>query len=506
MADRFLAGVYPFLLWGLLLAWAAAAAAAAPQARKLLGPVLGRRGFLALAAVALLAFLGRWAAGFGHRVFFDELEHLNAAASLASGRGWTQTLARLPGLDVGTPPTWPGLFHAALAPVLLVFGPGSQTAFVFAAASGALACAAAGAAAALLFSDALAALAAAALLAALPEHFVYSTNADLTAFSSLWLALSLAAAELHARARKKETLLLAVLTLACAAHARFENLLLAPVCLWSLRRAASRRELLAAAGALAACAAPLALLVLRNRALALPGFDGSGSVLAHLSANVPADLGYLFGSAAAWLALIPALAAAAYDPGEDAARLKRLAAVSALYLLVYASFFRGDFSKGTEDRYAVSVLLPLVLVAGRGLGRLPLPARGRAAAAAALLCLLIGGSWPRYRPALEPAHAAELDVLAAAAELPAQAVVVAFSAPAVAARTARDVVAASLLLEDPAFWLARLEGRPVFALKDFWWARRPAEAARLEGLLSRGRRPMQERAVSGYALAPFEPR
>lgn len=518
--DRLLVEVYPVLLAALLAAWGAAAWACAKTARRELASVLGMRGFAAAAALFGLALAGRLALPAGHRVYFDEYEHVDIASHVASSGDLAECDASAPGLDMLEPSTWPGLFHVALGAVFAATGASERTAYRFNAFFGAAGAAVLVLAAALMFGDAPGALTAGAFAAALPTAVIYSTGADLTAFSCFWLALALLAMELCVRRPGRRTFLLLLLTLLCAAHARFENALLIPVAAFRLSRSDAWREALAPAesrlalGAAAAGLLPLAALVWRDRAAGIPGFgDPAGAALTHLAADLPADLRWLLAWPWFWLLAAPALAAAAFRPSRsEKAALWPLAACSAGYLVVYACFFRGDFSHGTEDRYAVSVLMPLFAAAACGVKRLPLSARGRRAAAAGAALLFVGLSWPRYAPRLEPAHQAE-DILlhGPVAALPPGTWTAAFSAPAVASTAGRPVVSIAALEEDWPAWRRRLAGAPVALLEDFWWAKRPAQAAEAERLLSQGRDERITASIDAgpglvYRLALFSPR
>ena len=173
-----------------------------------------------------------------------------------------------------------------------------------------------------------------------------------------------------------------------------------------------------------------------------------------------------------------------YLPGGDKKLItlpeQTLAALAAASFLLYGGFFRGRFDTGTEDRYALTVLLPLSVAAASALGP--------AAAPAALLAA--GLSW--RAPEAPPAeHEASRRFLERSSPLiPERAYVAAFNPPFVREVAGRPAAAAYLLLEDlPAFEAsrARAGADPRLVLyKDWAWRSRPEEAARLEKALEPG--------------------
>lgn len=407
------------------------------------------------------------------------------------GRFGESLAGGLPDLDILSAPTWPGGYHAALGLIFRILGAEEALAFDFNALAAAVAAGLIYLAGVHLFRRESAGLWAATLWCLLPLQARYAAATDLTVWSTLWLAGSILAASLAARKHSDGAYALLLATLALAAHARFENILLAAPCAWFLRREGwspwSRPtwkiRLLHAAWL--ASLAPLALLVARNRGLELPGFsDSPAGHLSNLLANIPANILFLLGE--------PAPAALALTAAVTVARTRErgaawLALVALAYFLVYASFFRGRFSQGSEDRYALSVLLPCALLAGHGFSLLtgvrPL---GQLLSAVAALGLFVAAL---LKPDGGPAEqfAAEDGCLRKYGPiLPPQAYVISYSVPAVLVAAGRPAVSPYLLLEHsgpglPAF----LSGHPLFLFRDFWWDKRPRDSERLEALLRR---------------------
>lgn len=455
-----LASVYPVLLWLLLAAWMA-----------LLLPALGRlrarlrRGTGAwLAAIVLGALVFRLATGGAHRVYYDEFEHLDIARHLASSGTFATTLAGgLADYDVLGRPTWPGGHHAGLAMAFLLFGATAATAFAWSALLSALSALFVFWAALELWNDDRAALSAAFIWAFLPLAVKYGGAADLTSSSVFWIAASLAA--LHTRQDW-----FAACTLAFAVQVRPENALLIGYA--ALMRPPLRVFLPALVGLIF----PIGI-ALANRSDALPGYSAATtSPLSYLAAHFGPNLLYLFSYPEFCLLVLPA-AFAVCMPFRAA---MRLAALSCAFLLLYGSFFRGRFDTGTEDRYALSVLLPVAVAAPGALGLAAVPAAMLAASQ----------SWGAPAAPSGEHEKARLFLASAANLIPERAVVAAFNPPFVREVAQRPAAWTYLLLEDlPAFEAARARAgaAPQLVLyKDWAWRSRPDDAARLEKALATG--------------------
>ena len=456
-----MSGAYPAALALLLAGWLALL----PGALARLGRRLtGGTGWL-LAAMMLAALALRLAPGPAHRVYYDEFEHLDIARRLASAGAFAGTLVGgLPGWDVLARPTWPGGHHVALAAFMRLSGAG---AFLWSALLSSLSGLFVFWAALELFDDERGALASAFAWTVLPLAAAYGRASDLTSPSLFWIAASLAA--LHARMKEPRLDAFAALTLAYAVQVRPENALL--VAYAAMTRAPLSVYLPAMAGA----AVP-ASIALANRADALPGYSAATTApLSHLARQIGPNASFLASRAEFLLLLFPAaVAAAARRPAA------RLAWLSAGLLLVYGCFFRGRFDTGTEDRYALSVLLPLAVAAAPALSAAALPA-----------ALLAAGLAAAPAPALDPEHDASRRFLErSSALIPEKAFVAAFNPPFVREVAGRPAAAALLMLEDlPDFELkrARAGADPRLVLyKDWAWRSRPDEAARLERALSAG--------------------
>ncbi|MBI2385233.1 MAG: hypothetical protein HYV14_04380 [Elusimicrobia bacterium] len=456
-----MAEAYPAALALLLAGWLALLPAALGRLRERLSARAGcLLGALLLAALAL-----RLAAGGAHLVYNDEFEHLDIARHLAASGRFVETLAGgLPGWDVLSRPTWPGGHHVALAAFMRLTGGG---AFLWSALLSTLTALFVFWAALELFDDERGALAAAFAWAALPLAVRYGRASDLTSSSIFWLAAALAA--LHAREKEPRLDAFAACTVAFAVQVRPENSLLIGYA--ALIRAPFAVYLPALLGA----AFPAAI-ALANRADALPGYSAATTApLSHLARQIGPNVSFLASRAEFLLLLVPA-ALAAFTKRPAA----RLAALSAALFLLYGCFFRGRFDTGTEDRYALAVLLPLAVSASAWLSGAAVPA-----------ALLAAGLAFAPPAAPEAEHEASRRFLEKSAHLiPERAFVAAFNPPFVREVARRPAAAAFLLLEDlPAFELqrARVGADPRLVLyKDWAWRSRPEAAARLEKALSAG--------------------
>lgn len=455
-----MSATYPAALALLLAAWLALLPRALGRLRRRCS---GNAGWL-LAGILLAALALRLAPGGAHRVYYDEFEHLDIARRLAASGTFAETLVGgLEGHDVLARPTWPGGHHVALAAFVKLGG----GAFLWSALLSSLSALFVFWAALELFDDERGALAAAFAWAVLPLAARYGRAADLTSSSLFWIAASLAA--LHAREKEPRLNGFAACTVAYAVQVRPENALLIGYA------ALIRAPLAVYLPALLGAAVP-ASIALANRADALPGYSAATTApLAHLARQAGPNLRWLAGRAEFWLILLPAgLAAAAKRPAA------RLAALSAALFLLYGCFFRGRFDTGTEDRYALSVLLPLSVAAAAALSGAAVPA--------ALLAAGLAFAAPTPPDA---EHEASRRFLEKSARLiPERAYVAAFNPPFVREAAGRPAAAAFLLLEDlPRFELerARAGADPRLALyKDWAWRSRPEDAARLEKALAAG--------------------
>jgi hypothetical protein len=455
-----MSAAYPAALALLLAAWLALLPRALGRLR---GRMSANAGWL-LAALLLAALSLRLLAGGVHLVYNDEFEHLDIARRLAASGVFAGTLAGgLPGWDVLARPTWPGGHHVALAAFLRLGG----GAFLWSALLSSLSALFVFWAALELCDDERGALAAAFAWAVLPLAVRYGRAADLTSSSLFWIAASLAA--LHAREREPRLNLFAGLTLAYAVQVRPENALLVGYA--ALIRAPLAVYLPALLGAVAP-----ASIALANRADALPGYSAATTApLSHLARQILPNLRWLASRAEFGLLILPA-AFAAFTKRPAA----RLAALAAAFLLLYGCFFRGRFDTGTEDRYALSVLLPLAVAASASLSSAAIPA--------ALLAAGLAFAAPAPP---EAEHEASRRFLEKSARLiPERSFVAAFNPPFVREVAGRPAAAALLILEDlPAFELesARVGADPRLVLyKDWAWRSRQGEAARLERALAAG--------------------
>lgn len=473
---------YPAALALLLAGWLALL----PSALGRLGRRCSPDAVRLLVALVFAALALRLAGGPAHRVYYDEFEHIDIARHLAASGAFAETLAGgLPGYDVLGRSSWPGGHHVALAGFLTLGG----SSFLWSALLSSLTAVFVFWAALELFDDERGALAAAFLWAALPLAVSYGRASDLTSSSLFWIAASLAA--LHAREREPGLNAFAAVTLAYAVNVRPENALL-------LAYGALLRAPLTVLLPAAAAAAFPAAIALGNRAEALPGYSASTTApLAHLARQLLPNLRWLAERAEFRLILIPsALAAFLRRPAL------RLAALAAAFFLLYNCFFRGRFDTGTEDRYALSVLLPLAVAAAGTLGPAAVPA-----------ALLAAGLAAAGAPPPDAEREASRRFLERSAKLiPERAFVAAFNPSFVREVAGRPSAWTFLILEDlPRFEAerARVGAAPELVLyKDWAWRSRPEEAARLEKALSAGygATPLAGNGLDALVLLTPKPR
>ncbi|MDX6769912.1 MAG: hypothetical protein SF051_10290 [Elusimicrobiota bacterium] len=431
----------------------------------------------AAAAAALLARLLLVAPT--HRVFYDEYEHLDLARNLAERGVYAATMGFVPGaLTVDRLPLWPPLAHLHYAALFLVRGYSEGAVYALNVALSCLVPLAAAAASFTAFANPAAAGLTALFLALSPVAVSYASTADLSSVALLWTALAWLAVLRAEKRDGRRDLWAAGLTVAAALHARPDGLLLLPPLLWLL----ARRGRAAAGPAAMALASGLPLLVLAWSARAA-GHDGYGDSWGSLSGRAP-----LQALENLWFFLEPSsprpllLAAAAW--GFWSLRRERVAralALSAgLYFALYAAYPTSAFGRGSGDKYALAVELPLALLAGLGAARL-LEKRPRAllagVAAAGVLAPL------SLRPHSDPGYAASDAFLRRLApHLAGAPPLLTFVPPAGRAVLDAAVVHPRLLLEkgpaalDPA-------GRGFLLLRDEAGERRPADAAALDALV-----------------------
>ncbi len=470
-----LASVYPALLWLLLAAWAALLL---PALGRLRGRISAGTGIL-LTAVVLSALVFRLASGPAHRVYNDEFEHIDIARHLAASGTFATTVAGgLADYDVLGRPTWPGGHHAALAAAFALFGAGAATAFAWSAFLSACSALFVFWAALELWDDERAALSAAFIWAFLPLLVRYGGAADLTSSSVFWIAASLAA--LHSRQDA-----FAACTLALAVQVRPENALLIG---YALLLRAPRFVILPA---LIGLIFPVGI-ALANRAGALPGYSAATTTpFTFLARHFGPNLRYFASRVEFWPLLLPALFAVCTR--RSAARL---AALALSFLVLYGCFFRGRFDTGTEDRYALSALLPLAIAAPAALGPAAVPAA----------LLAAGLSWGGPAAPDAEHEKARLFLESAANLIPERAFVAAFNPPFVREVAKRPAAWTYLLLEDlPAFEAARARAgaAPELILyKDWAWRSRPGDALRLEKALAVGyqAKPLASNGVDSLIL------
>ncbi len=452
---------YPLFLFALLAAWAALLPSALSRLRRRLSRARPGTGYL-LCAIVVGALALRFCQPRVHRVYDDEFEHLSAARTLArTGRFAEELVGGLRGWNVFQAPAWPGGHHAALAAVFRAFGDSTAVAFDWSALLGGLTVLFVFWAALESGAEERGALAAAFAWAVSPLALRYAAACDLTSSSLFWCAAALAS--LHARESEPSLAsdAFAALSLAYAVQVRPENVLL----LGYAALTTGRRAWILPALAGAAFPASIALL---NRAMGIPGYSAeTTNAFSNLQRQLPSNIAFLASALGFALVIVPAALLAAARPA-----VRRLALLSAFFIIVYSSFFMGRFDAGGADRYALSVILPLTVAAATGLARAPLPA----------VLLLAGLAW-RGPGGPDPERArAERFAALAKASLPPGTLVIAFNAPAARELLDRPAADAHLVLEnDEDFFLhvAQAGSPPLAFYEDWAWRWNPGPAAEL---------------------------
>lgn len=304
-----------------------------------------------------------------HRVFYDEYEHLDLARNLAERGVYAATMAYVPdALTVDRLPLWPPLAHLHYAALFLARGFSENAVYGLNIGLSSLAALAAAAASFAAFGSPWAAGAAALLLALSPVGVMYASTADLSSVSVLWSALALLAVLRADASGRRRDLWAAGLTLAAAQHARPDGLLLLPPLAWLLSR--HGRE---AAGPLALAAAsslPLFALAWSARSA---GHDGYGDAWSSLLGRVPLQAWEnlrFFLTPTSPRPLLLAGAAWALWTRRRERPVRALAALAGLYFALYAAYPTSAFERGSGDKYALGLELPLALLAGLAAARL----------------------------------------------------------------------------------------------------------------------------------------
>ena len=531
-AEWWLVYAYPRALELCLLVFVVLAALEAKAAvRQLAGAGATRRGLLALGALFALAWAVRqFLIPHGPRVFFDELEHLQLAQTLARLGGYGEPLVAGPGYDVvASPPLWPAGWHVLLSLTFQAFSAKGEIASRLAVALGALCVPAAYGAGVLAFGAETAGLTAAFLAAFSPLALKYSACASLETCALFWSLTFLACLFYWDRRRSGRALALCALAGLYAANCRPETFYLPLTALFWLAprgrwRPAKRLALALAAGA--AAAAPAALGLVNKDILARVLGTGPGFWLTWRS-NLAANAWWLANPRGqAWP--VTALAAvglmALGRAPRRRARLLAAMAAAALALVSAAKLGRFDLSwyPHVPDRYALTLCPMLFLLAGAGaarlLGRKRLKWPGRRAAAGAALALsVLAAAWRPAFLSLDDADFSQLRrlhaMIAAADDAPPGLYVLTWSPGFVRFRLNRPAVNAQFWLDNRKAFDAQVRaqgGSPERILfKDLWWGASWLPSSRVEAELHRRYRwrvlDSQDEADGGpffYLLSP----
>lgn len=413
--------------------------------------------FLFLAALAVRLALPERV----HRVFYDEYEHLDLAWNLARDGVFSGTMALIPGVaDVDILPLWPPLAHLHYAALFLARGFSESSVYVLNAVLSSLAVLAVGG------------VVPAALLAFSSVAVMYSTTADLSSVWLLWTALAWLAVLRTEEDDSPFALWTAGLTVAAALHARPDGLLLLPPLLWLLSRH-GRRAAGPAALVLVSAVPLLALAAMARGA----GHDGYGDNWASLLSRVPRQAweNALFFLSPARLILVTLAAVGLWKRRERRASWA-LALSAVLYFGLYAAYPTSAFARGSGDKYALALELPLALLAGGA----ALPGTN------ALLVLYAALSLAGVHAPRDAGYAAcdrFLRRVSDRFDTRGGPPVLTFVPPAVRVVLKAPVAHPILLLEngpqslDPA-------GKGFLVLRDEAWERRPGDAAKVNALLS----------------------
>ncbi len=449
--------VYPLVLLAALAGWAALLPFALARFRRRLTASAA----VALAALVLASLAWRLAQPAAHRVFDDEFEHLDASRRVSEeGIYGVTTAGGLGDWSVYAAPTWPAGHHAALAAWMKAAGTDAAAARAWSALLGALTVLLIFWAALEIFGEEGPALAAASAWAALPLAVRYAAASELTTPSLFWVAASLAC--LHAR--EKETSkwfdAFTAVTLAYAVQVRPEN---AVLILYALA-VCSRRSLIIPC--VVSALVPLTI-AWSNRASGVAGYAVQDfSPLTHFFRQSCSNVSFLAAVPVAW--------AAAISVFRRPLKAAPLWALSAVLFVVYTSFFRGEFARGAEDRYALFVLLPLTIAAA---GALAVSARAAAA-------LFIGFGLVAPKPAEPVEHErARAHLEESSRRLAPGTPILGFNPSKLRVVTGHPAASVYFALED---FQALAGEKPALAVwKDWGWRTRPAAGSRLEGLLSK---------------------
>jgi hypothetical protein len=401
----------------------------------------------------------------GHRVFYDEYEHLDLAWNLASRGVFAGTMAWIPErLNVDFAPLWPPLAHLHYAALFLARGFSESSIYGLNAVLSSLAVLAAGGPIP------------AALLAFSSVSIMYSGTADLASVSLLWSALAWLAVLRAEKEGGAVSLWAAGLTLAAAVHARPDGWLLLPPALWLLL---SRHGRAAAGPAALAVLSSLPLFLLAWGARAA-GHDGYGDSWASLFSRIPLQAAQNAGFFLEPPRLILfGLGAYGLWRRREERPAQALALSALLYFLLYAAYPTSAFTRGSGDKYALALELPLALLAS-----------GAAVpGVAALLALHAALGLTSLRPGRDAGYAAsdaflrglptKVDMSSARIDdLP----VLAFVPPAPRVVHGSAVVHPVLLLEKGPNTLDP-DGKGFLVLRDESWERRPEAAERVNALI-----------------------
>ncbi len=473
---------YPWLMLASLAAVAAALVAGGRAAAGGLARLATRRQWTGLGVLLAAGLALRlWALPLNHQNLTDELQHLDIARLLAErGVFGLSVVGGAGDFDVYHAPIWPAAFHTMLALLFKITGVSVPAAFAFNAWLGTAGILMIFLASSHIGRDGRAGLWSAGLAAFLPLPLRYSASCDISTHAFFWLAATLLGLSVLIRRRDGAALAGTLAAANVAAHCRPEGIVVAPLLLWLLRGRGLLPRLtpgVAAAGAaLAALAAPAALVVLQNRFIAVPQWDQAPrGYLANLAANLPANLGYL-ADPLSWRGLTAALAALGAiglsRQGEGWTRI--LGGLALALLACYSALSTGRFAVFRADRYALVLYAPLLILAGAGGLGLQQRLRSPWSAPALVLTLLIL-SVSDYKN-LGETRSDELErhafLMEAGPRLPPGPYVVTFAPAAVIVGLGRPAVSARYLLESQAAFAAALasQGRTpnLILFQDFW--------------------------------------
>ncbi|MFA5039901.1 MAG: glycosyltransferase family 39 protein [Candidatus Omnitrophota bacterium] len=475
---HFFSAFYPWFAQMLFVAFAAAFVFAFKDIPKAFAGLSSR----SLIALALILAAGALVRTYGvphmHHVFFDEVDHLNIAQNLSvSGRLWMTACGGPGHCDVGILSFWPPVYHVLLSALFSVFGFSQPLAFGLTVVLSVLTLALVFVFVFLLFDDETTALLAASLFCVLPVHLKYSGTTALEIPSVFFTVLALSCALLFRKIGKPAFFGMFLSAAGLAVYTRPENVFLLPFFLVCAGRRFRGRDLFFC-GFLALA---LFLQIYANIfVFPVPGWSGAwqgaaASVKAHVGANLASwFLGYfpwvltlfaVWGSLVLW-------------------KTRRRVFVWAFVWILFFFLLYASYYIGVSDRYAMSVYLPLTVLAAAGLKQVWRYLEKKGYLKGLCLAALAVTGYFSFLGLLDPVFSSPLyreeEFIRASGDLiPADAYVISANPAIVIVTAQRQAVQPAVLAEiDP--W-----PEAIVLFKDLWWHEGVPGQKEVEGRLRR---------------------